>query len=1225
MELRVIQINLGKRDKASEELVLYLDKHNIHIALVQEPCCRKSSSIKLDGGMIYYRKTENRPRTCIWVKRNLMIQASCILMSNFSDSDLTTVKIKMKNSEIIFSSGYLPHLEGKHTISNPISEKISKLVDYCSSNNVELVFGTDSNSHHVIWGSEVSNKRGENVVEFMVTRNLRLINEGNRPTWSASWESRDAASSVIDLTIATDIIGDKIKNWKTCDEILSSDHRLISFEVSEKVEINKMRSIRKTDWEKFRRIISRKLKFNYEIEDIKSLDQVASKVNSVIVEAYRESCKVTESKTSVKKTWMNMEILTLKRRLRKLEKKAYEFNRERDISRYKKFKKEYHRMIDEARFTSWKKKTQEINDIKEISRLQKFFETGPKAALTTLRKDDNTFTNDLEETLELLMKKHFPDCEVIDMQAPQNDIFQTWRDNVTLRDIATSITKDKVNTALKSFGSYKSPGMDGIYPIMLQEGCESITPHLVKMFRASAKMGYVPHCWRGTRVAFIPKPGKDNYDDPKSYRPISLMSFVLKALEKIIEGRIRNINIRKKPLQRAQHAYQKGKGTDTAIHDLTTFIDKAKQSKESCLVVSIDIAGAFDNTSTELMLRAADNHDIEAWVKSWIKSMLVNRETSTMYENFVKKFRPKKGCPQGGCLSPLLWSMVIDELIKELCKFGFKVVAYADDVAIAVKGKFIETLCERMKMAMRIVERWCQRTGLLVNPIKTTLVNFTNKRNQVELMKPIKIFGTEIRRQSEFKYLGIILDEKLNFTQHIQGICTRALRSLWATRAMVRRNWGINPKMMLWLYEQVITPRITHGAIAWWDEAQRPTKASTLDKVQRLAMLMVTGCTRTTPTAALSTMLNVPPLEVRIRSLAQSTYVRLKSAGNWCDNEFTTRKGSVAKHIEGINQLDNTDFCLERLKVNRNFETSIGNRDEWMKHCNVNDDSIVWFTDGSKRDGKTASGIYRMSDGYAKCLRISDYCTVMQAEVMAIEMCVDECIKQRMANESIKVLIDSQAAIKAIDKEEITSKTVLRCKKKIAKLAEENRIELIWVPGHADVYGNEMADKVANLGTMKDTVDNEGYVSFSEVRRKLKSDEHKRCMKAWEKATENKLEHSKIFIDPFSEKKANEIIELGKKDIRIVTGILTGHCPTNKFLCMIGVVDNELCRYCQEEPENMRHIVIECNYLNKRRAIWLGMREPEIAKVKEINIKTLLDYAKIIGLDKIFEKTNRRE
>jgi hypothetical protein len=93
--------------------------------------------------------------------------------------------------------------------------------------------------------------------------------------------------------------------------------------------------------------------------------------------------------------------------------------------------------------------------------------------------------------------------------------------------------------AVFSFELYKSPGIDGTMPIMLQQGFELLTGKLLMLLRANLALGYTPMSWRHIRVVFIPKPGKPP-SQVKSLRPISLMSFILKTLEKLLDRHIRD-------------------------------------------------------------------------------------------------------------------------------------------------------------------------------------------------------------------------------------------------------------------------------------------------------------------------------------------------------------------------------------------------------------------------------------------------------------------------------------------------------------------------------------------------------------------------------------------------------------------------------------------------------------------------------------------------------------
>uniref|UniRef100_UPI002FDC4585 reverse transcriptase domain-containing protein n=1 Tax=Streptomyces sp. IBSBF 2390 TaxID=2903533 RepID=UPI002FDC4585 len=129
------------------------------------------------------------------------------------------------------------------------------------------------------------------------------------------------------------------------------------------------------------------------------------------------------------------------------------------------------------------------------------------------------------------------------------------------------ITEDKVRWAISSFEPYKSPGMDGICPKMLQ-----------------------------VTSSRIPKAGKMDHAKAKDYRPISLSSFLLKVLERIMDSYLRskfNPNL----ISRCQHAYIKGKSTETALHEVVRIIWILIEHSQFTMAAFLDIDEAFNNFS----------------------------------------------------------------------------------------------------------------------------------------------------------------------------------------------------------------------------------------------------------------------------------------------------------------------------------------------------------------------------------------------------------------------------------------------------------------------------------------------------------------------------------------------------------------------------------------------------------------------------------------------------
>jgi hypothetical protein len=88
-------------------------------------------------------------------------------------------------------------------------------------------------------------------------------------------------------------------------------------------------------------------------------------------------------------------------------------------------------------------------------------------------------------------------------------------------------------------------------------------------------------------------------------------------------------------------------------------------------------------------------------------------------------------------LSPLLWSLVVDDLLWGLNVDGYYTVGYAEDIAILTQEKFLTTVSEYLQTALYTVQRWCERTGLSINPNKTVIIPFTRRRNIRGLKEPV--------------------------------------------------------------------------------------------------------------------------------------------------------------------------------------------------------------------------------------------------------------------------------------------------------------------------------------------------------------------------------------------------------------------------------------------------------------------------------------------------------
>jgi len=225
----------------------------------------------------------------------------------------------------------------------------------------------------------------------------------------------------------------------------------------------------------------------------------------------------------------------------------------------------------------------------------------------------------------------------------------------------------------------------------------------------------------------MPKPGKMDYTIAKSYRPISLTSFLLKGLEKLVDRYLRSGPLVSVPIHPRQHAFQAGKSTESALHQLVGRIDKALDAREYSLGVFFDIEGAFDNTSCKSVRLALDECKVHRSIRNWTITMLAHRTILARTESFSISAIASCGLPQGGGLSPILWSLVADSLLKWLSKQGVFAQGFADDGVILICGRILSIICDIMQRVLYGIQQWCIDRELSINPSKTEMVLFTRR------------------------------------------------------------------------------------------------------------------------------------------------------------------------------------------------------------------------------------------------------------------------------------------------------------------------------------------------------------------------------------------------------------------------------------------------------------------------------------------------------------------
>ena len=404
----------------------------------------------------------------------------------------------------------------------------------------------------------------------------------------------------------------------------------------------------------------------------------------------------------------------------------------------------------------------------------------------------------------------------------------------------------------------------------------------------------------------------------------------------------------------------------------------------------------------------------------------------------------------------------------------------------------------------------------------------------------------------------------------------------------------------------MILPVITYASLVWWHKTFTQKNIQILSKAQRRACLGITGAMITTPTAAMETLLNLPPLHLLVRAEALRGAYRLRVNGE----EGSSRVGhslifdeiSKNKTLSMITERITKTVCLTKL-----FKTTIPTRYEWENNSSkVKPNGIVYYTDGSKTTEGTGCGVYRSNgQGCRISVSLGQKATVLQTEVYAILIAAARLLKENLTKRKIFIVTDSKAAIAVLNSYEVNSGLVLECTQVLNALGKCNTVTLVWAPGHAGIAGNQVADELARVARAKPFIGPEPAcgITYNTAKQEIQAKLTKEHCRHWSKIPGQN--HSKIFLETPNGELAASILQLGRTKIKLATEMVTGHCRLNKHLHNMGLADSPLCRGCGEEDETPHHVICQCEAYTKARERLLGnekIRQEEVTKIRPIKI-----------------------
>ena len=392
-----------------------------------------------------------------------------------------------------------------------------------------------------------------------------------------------------------------------------------------------------------------------------------------------------------------------------------------------------------------------------------------------------------------------------DLKDDLNSMVSFLKDEIS-KSCADDIEVDE-NTVRSYFSKLnirKACGPDGLSGRVLRYCADQLCSVFTRLFTWALRDCVVPTLWKNSTICPVPKNNK-----PKSmndYRPVALTSLVMKVFERIV---LQNLLLQTNPyLDQNQFAYKPNRSTsDATLSLLHSCYEHLEKPNSFVRILFIDFSSAFNTIQPHLMARKLLGYGVEHRLVLWLINFLIDRTQSVCFQSVMSSsLETSTGAPQGTVLAPVLFTLYTNDCTgTQITPF----IKYSDDTALV-------DLSDDDTIYFNEVSRftmWCKNNFLDLNVSKTKemVVDF---RKQGVNVSDLFIDGVKVERVSEYKYLGTVLDEKLNFNANTNYLHKKCQSRIYLLQKL--RNLNVNSYVMKTFYRSFIESILTFSFISWY-------------------------------------------------------------------------------------------------------------------------------------------------------------------------------------------------------------------------------------------------------------------------------------------------------------------------------------------------------------------------------------------------------------------------
>ena len=802
--LNIVIWNANGLALRTQELKTFLYNENIDIMLISETHFTNKSYLKIYNYNIYFTNHPDGKAhggTAIIIKSEIQHFENEHFQKDYLQA--TNVTVEDSNGNFTLSAVYCPP---KYSISQ------EKFTEFFNSLGFRFIAGGDYNAKHPWWGSRslTPNPKGRQLYATLKSQNLTPISTGEPTYWPSD---KNKLPDLIDFAVTKGINPERF-SAKSCLD-LTSDHSPIIITLNTITKTNTQKNSlfnKKTNWTKYKAFINEHLSCNIPLKTTEDIENAIEKLNIYIHEAIlistpaHKKCdktinisqavraKITE-KRKLRKIWQNTRSKTDKAKLNKSSKELKKLISDETNNSIQKYLQ--HLTPEEATDYSLWKATRKIKR--------------PKTFIPPIRNSDGQWARTDTEKANVFaqhFKNIFEPPERVITEIEENILLNNLTTNEQTNQQTLNVKVKEILQVIKTLKPKKAPGYDGISGKLIKELPIKAVRFITIIINSALRLNYFPYQWKVAQIILINKPGKQP-ELVTSYRPISLLPILSKIYEIVILEKLNPIIEKNNLIPQHQFGFRKKHGTIEQVNRVVSKVRKTIENKNICNAVFLDVAQAFDKVWHKGLLKKLKSYfpnNLYKILKSYLNErtfqIKINEKVTELYEI-------KAGIPQGSVLGPILYLLYTADFPT---RDDTTIAQYADDTAILSIHKIPEISTMNLQRHLLEAQAWLNNWRILVNESKSVHVTFTLRK---ETSNNIYINNAPIPQNEKVKYLGMHLDKRLNWKDHIwnkrKQLNLKTRKLYW----LIGKKSKLSTENKILIYKSILKPVWTYGIQLW--------------------------------------------------------------------------------------------------------------------------------------------------------------------------------------------------------------------------------------------------------------------------------------------------------------------------------------------------------------------------------------------------------------------------